>query len=88
MYPVSSLFTFSELSDFFFILGTTNVFDSIQHSREDNSTLKRHGDIILVPQPSDDPNDPLVSTLYPSICGLLDSDPFRTGRCGSGTSSS
>lgn len=26
-----------------------------------NQTLKRHGDIILVPQPSDDPDDPLVS---------------------------
>ena len=25
--------------------------------------LKKHGDIILVPQPSDDPNDPLVRLL-------------------------
>ncbi|KAF2402950.1 MFS general substrate transporter [Trichodelitschia bisporula] len=38
--------------------GTTRLADKLDHGAE-AVQLKRSGDIILVPQPSDDPNDPL-----------------------------
>ena len=41
------------------VAGTTFVIDDLLQARGD-SHLKRDGNIILVPQPSEDPNDPLV----------------------------
>ena len=40
--------------------GTVNVLEQEGQNKRANEHLKKHGDIILVPQPSDDPNDPLV----------------------------
>ena len=46
-------------------IGTTYILDESGRSNLPiDKTLKRHGDIILVPQPSDDPNDPLVCSSY------------------------
>jgi hypothetical protein len=42
-------------------LGTENVLEKAELQKESASGLKKVGDIILVPQPTDDPNDPLVS---------------------------
>jgi hypothetical protein len=56
-------------------VGTTRYFDDPdrpQIATDATAGLKcdRSGavPIILVPQPSDDPNDPLVSVLWPSAC--------------------
>lgn len=40
--------------------GTENVYEKENAIAGLASTLKKHGDMILVPQPTDDPNDPLV----------------------------
>jgi MFS family permease len=44
-----------------FIPGTTNIYSStvLENSCSGNIPLKKDGDIILIPQPSDSPNDPL-----------------------------
>ena len=45
-------------------LGTVNVLEQEGQVKENVAGLKKQGDIILVPQPSDDPNDPLVKLSY------------------------
>lgn len=52
--------------------GTRRLFDSDGHmlvttGTGDTSSLKRHGDIVLVPQPTDSPNDPLQWSLARKI---------------------
>jgi hypothetical protein len=51
-------------------------------ARNPNLKYDRTGTIILVPQPSDDPNDPLVRLLN---CRKRKSNGARTGRCGGAT---
>ena len=41
-------------------IGTENVYERDNVLEEISDKLKKRGDIILVPQPTDDPNDPLV----------------------------
>ena len=45
--------------------GTVNVLEEEGQPKAAGVGLKKHGNIILVPQPSDDPNDPLVGMRCP-----------------------
>ncbi|KAK7745850.1 hypothetical protein SLS53_002568 [Cytospora paraplurivora] len=61
--------TQDELED---IPGTRRLFDSEGHmlvttGHGDASSLKKHGDVVLVPQPTDSPNDPLQWSLARKI---------------------
>lgn len=60
--------TQDELED---VPGTRRLFDSEGHTllslSGDASSLKKHGDIVLVPQPTDSPNDPLQWSLARKI---------------------
>ncbi|POS74757.1 hypothetical protein DHEL01_v206845 [Diaporthe helianthi] len=60
--------TQDELED---IPGTRRLFDSEGHTllslSGDASSLKKHGDIVLVPQPTDSPNDPLQWSMVRKI---------------------
>jgi MFS family permease len=47
--------------------GTRRMFDSSGHALPGDADLKRHGDIVLVPQPTDSPNDPLHWSLHRKI---------------------
>lgn len=64
--------------------GTANVLD--QEWKRD-PTLKRDktGNIILVPQPSEDPNDPLVRSTRNTTTRNQLTESHRTGHCGEGT---
>ena len=71
-------------------LGTVFIYDDVsrpaQVGQSESRRLKYgHGPnpIILVPQPSDDPNDPLVRKL--DSCNIADADGSRIGRYGSET---
>jgi hypothetical protein len=73
-------------------IGTTRYFDDPERPQvatSESTGLKCDTSgpipIILVPQPSDDPNDPLVSTGNPKDCCSTNSDFFRTGPSGSET---
>lgn len=61
-------FTQDDLED---LPGTRRLFDSEGHmllvSGGDATSLKKHGDIVLVPQPTDSPNDPLQWSLLRKI---------------------
>jgi MFS family permease len=39
--------------------GTRHLFDASGHGLAADAGLKKHGDIVLIPQPTDSPNDPL-----------------------------
>lgn len=45
-----------------YIAGTFNIFANYKSEGDEDSKLKFDGDVILVPQPSDSPNDPLNYT--------------------------
>lgn len=68
------------------ISGTSYVYDDASRPTDRggiDSRLKHDGDVILVPQPSDDPNDPLVcicSQTWLPFFALLTQ--CRTGRYG------
>jgi hypothetical protein len=73
-------------------VGTTRYFDDPE--RPQAATAESAGlkcdtsgliPIILVPQPSDDPNDPLVRTGGMEDCTSTNNDAVRTGLCGSET---
>lgn len=74
--------------------GTVYVYDDERREAElvqRDSQLKRDktGKIILVPQPSDDPNDPLVRKSAQRLRSMPTADAAtRTGRCGSAILSS
>jgi len=39
--------------------GTHRLFDDNGSALQSDAGLKKHGDVVLVPQPTDSPNDPL-----------------------------
>ena len=42
-----------------FINGTKRLYDDDGQAISSHSELKKHGDIVLMPQPTDHPDDPL-----------------------------
>lgn len=71
-------------------LGTVFIYDDVSRPAQvgqPGSRQLKYGygpdPIILVPQPSDDPNDPLVRKL--DSCNIADTDGSRIGHYGSGT---
>lgn len=73
-------------------VGGVDAVDTVPQTLKVAST--KNGDIILVPQPSDDPEDPLVSPPDPidaylrERMSLIASPTHRTGRCARRLSSS
>ncbi len=47
------------MSDEDFINGTKRLYDDDGLAISGHSELKKHGDIVLMPQPTDHPDDPL-----------------------------
>ena len=47
--------------------GTHRMFDANGHPLPGDADLKKHGDIVLIPQPTDSPNDPLHWGLWRKI---------------------
>jgi len=74
------------------VAGTVYVYDQArghieQLTSERNLKRDRSGKIILVPQPSDDPNDPLVGKARHNTRSCVDKT-CRTGQCESAIPSS
>lgn len=75
--------------------GTAFVLDGDRKREVAQDAARTHlkydktGKILLVPQPSDDPNDPLVrcSLIRHTSSTSTDTDDARTGRSGAATSS-